>query len=404
MVTSTFATPATATVAGAAARALIDGFGCSFVRVWLGDGFGLADPIVTIGGRPDDETKLRPETAARAIADGRRSLEPMSHGTDPGPTSGGYRICIPLCAGGVPFGCVECYTTADVTFDVAAKVEARLAPLADELAATSSVPKGESRTILVIEHHASRRDDLTRVLVASGFAAYSVDTGLEAADTIARRAPDLILVDYATLERYAIDMPSLLRCAPRGDATPVVMIVDAKSPAERVAGLEAGADDIVAFPAEPRELVSRLRNMLRWVDLLGAGEGENGTISTRRIAPSPNESLALYESRHGNLEESLDMFVRDAEACEVSQRFDGAARAYRGAALAARDLRREDVANKFMRLAGKMYLTFAETTTSAQRIEKAYLAAAKCFLDAGNMNLASKALELAASFESLAQT
>jgi len=90
------------TVAGAAAPAIVVGFGCSFVRVWLGDGFGLADPIVTIGGRPDDESKLRPATAARDCEWPSFARTNVAR-QRPGSCERGFRICIPIRAAGVPF-------------------------------------------------------------------------------------------------------------------------------------------------------------------------------------------------------------------------------------------------------------------------------------------------------------
>lgn len=404
MVTSTFATPATATLATAAARALLDDFGCSFVRVWLHDGFDSAEPIVTLGGPPDGNRKLSAAAAARAIASGRRSLEPVTTECTSSPLEDGYRLCLPIHGVGSAFGCIECYSTTDVSFSLADRIEASLVKFAiavEAATATDALERDSRGTILVIDEDSALRALLVGGLQKSGFTTLDAANGLVAFDVISRRLPDLVLMNFPLSGASNRETVELLRRRPDRMPVSIVMLVDANDTGARVAAMAAGANECISKPFDMRDLVTRVAHVLRWRELLSHVPKTDVLQRPKTTRVSRNESLALYESRHGNLAAALEIFVVEAQSCEASQRFASAARAYRGAALAAREMRDDDLANKFTRLTGKMYLTFAETTSSARSIESAYVAAAKCFLEAGNLQLASKSLVLADDFETM---
>lgn len=404
MVTSIFATPATATLATAAARSLLDDFACSFVRIWLDDGFGSAEPIVTLGGPPDGNRKLSSPAAARVIVSGRRSLEPVTTEVSSSPLEDGYRLCLPMRGVGSAFGCIECYSAHDVSFSLADRIETSLTKFAiaiESAAATDALERESRGTILVVDEHTARRALLVTGLQKSGFTTIDAPHGLAAFDAIGSRFPDLVLMNFPLANGSSGETAKLLRRRPDGVRVSVVMLVDASDASVRVAAMEAGADECISKPFDMRDLVARVANVLRWRELMANAPVSNGSVQSKTTRASRNESLALYESRHGNHDAALELFVTEAQSCEASQGFEAAARAYRGAAAVAREMRDDDLANKFTRLAGKMYLTFAETTSSARRIENAYVAAAKCFLEAGNMQLASKSLVLADNFEAI---
>ena len=406
MVTSTFATPATATLATAAARSLLDDFACSFVRVWLDDGFGSAEPIVTLGGPPDGDRKLSPLAAARAIASGRRSLEPVTSAPTVSPLEDGYRLCLPMRGVGPAFGCIECYSAGDVSFELADRIETSLVKFAlgiESASATDALERDSRGTVLIVHENSDLRALLVKGLQKSGFTTLDAPDGLAAFDAIGGRAPDLVLMNFSLADGRSRETAELLRRRPDHTPVSIVMLVDANDAGLRVAAMEAGADECISKPFDMRDLVTRVANVLRWRELLAHAPEQDAAVIAKKAPTSRNESLALYESRHGNHAAALEIFVSEAHTCEASQHFAAAARAYRGASLVAREMRDEDLANKFMRLTGKMYLTFAETTSSARKIESAYVAAAKCFLEAGNMQLASKSLVLADNFESMTE-
>ncbi|GAC1498978.1 MAG: hypothetical protein NVS1B2_22420 [Vulcanimicrobiaceae bacterium] len=406
MVTTTFAAPATANVAGAAARTLLEHSPCSFVRVWMSDGFGSAGAIAT-AGVPAEGKEMAVIEAALAIGAGRRSLEPITSDGTPSGMPVGYRICVPLRTSAQVFGCVECYTTQPVDFTVAATIESSLANFAialESAAATEALERNSRGTVLVVDDDPAIRLLIGHVLRASGFSIREAQNGRDALAWIATETPDLVLMDWTMPVLDGLDTTLELKADARTRGIPIVMLTAFSDPSKRIAAMEAGVQDFMTKPFEARDLVTRVSQFLRWRELL-ARKNEAGTESAppaRKRRLSPTESLAMYESRHGNLSESLELFVTEAESCDAAQRFEEAARAYRGAALVAARMREDDLGNKFTRLAGKMYLSLAETTKNARAIENAYVAAAKCFLEAGNLQLVTKSIALAASFESMA--
>lgn len=406
MLMSPLGTPATANVAGAAARTMLEHAGCSFVRVWLADGFGSARAIATAGGRPDDSQKMDEADATAAIANGRRSLEPLPADARRPGAPGGYRICVPLRTIGAAFGCVEYYGDESVDFGFAAAIENSLTNFAAALesaAATEALERTSHGTVLVVDDDAALRTLVGQVLRASGFTIREAENGRDALATIEAETPDLVLMDWSMPVLDGLETIVALKSKPTTRTIPVVMLTSFSDPGKRIAAMDAGAQDFITKPFQPHDLVTRVSQFLRWRELLARtpDASPDAETSARRRKLSAAESLALYESRHGNLHESLELFVTEAEACDAAQRFEAAARAYRGAALVATRMREDDLGNKFTRLAGKMYLSLAETTTNARAIENAYVAAAKCFLEAGNLQLVTKSIALAASFEEM---
>jgi DNA-binding response OmpR family regulator len=76
-------------------------------------------------------------------------------------------------------------------------------------------------------------------------------------------APDLIVLDLGLPDQDGLDVCRQLRRNPRTERTPMIMLSARASEADRVAGLEMGADDFVAKPFSPREVLARARALLR---------------------------------------------------------------------------------------------------------------------------------------------
>src|SRR6185437_12200780 len=116
--------------------------------------------------------------------------------------------------------------------------------------------------ILVVEDDARLRDRLARYLAGEGF---RVSTAADAADARGRlRAinPDLIVLDVMMPGESGLQLTESLRRENASDL-PVLLLTARGAPEDRIAGFEAGADDYLGKPFEPRELVLRIRAMLR---------------------------------------------------------------------------------------------------------------------------------------------
>ncbi len=114
--------------------------------------------------------------------------------------------------------------------------------------------------ILVIDDDRRLRDLLRRYLGENGF---RVTTAADAADARGRLKSlvfDLLVLDVMMPGESGLDMTEDLR---RNNDVPILLLTAMGEPTDRIAGLERGADDYLAKPFEPRELLARIRSILR---------------------------------------------------------------------------------------------------------------------------------------------
>src|SRR6185437_953333 len=125
--------------------------------------------------------------------------------------------------------------------------------------------------LLVVDDDRDVRDSLHRALGYAGYAVATAANGAEALSAIALAPVDLIILDVLMPMVNGLDACRALR--DRGDATPVLVLTARDAVDDRVAGLEAGADDYLVKPFALRELVARVNALLRRTksvrDLLG---------------------------------------------------------------------------------------------------------------------------------------
>jgi two-component system, OmpR family, response regulator MprA len=115
--------------------------------------------------------------------------------------------------------------------------------------------------LLVVDDEAAVREALALVLDLSGFEVTTAVDGREAIRTLALDSPDAVILDVLMPELDGLEVCRRMRAV--GDRTPVLMLTARTEVSERVAGLEAGADDYLAKPFAREELIARLRALLR---------------------------------------------------------------------------------------------------------------------------------------------
>jgi DNA-binding response OmpR family regulator len=115
--------------------------------------------------------------------------------------------------------------------------------------------------VLVVDDDASIRAALERALRLEGFAVEVARGGHQALDAAEHRPPDVIVLDVVMPDLSGVTVTRRLRA--RGVEVPICMLSARDEVQDRVAGLEAGADDYVIKPFELEELVARLRALLR---------------------------------------------------------------------------------------------------------------------------------------------
>jgi two-component system response regulator MprA len=160
-------------------------------------------------------------------------------------------------------------------------------------------PVGER--VLVVDDDLSLRRMLERTLKAEGYEVTVAADGGGALAAVERSAPDVIVLDVAMPGVDGLAVCRRLRS--RGLATPILMLTARDAVADRVSGLEAGADDYLVKPFAIAELIARLRALTRrtdagplvsYADLVLDAEAGRATRAGRSIALTGRE-VALLE-------------------------------------------------------------------------------------------------------------
>jgi two-component system, OmpR family, response regulator ResD len=114
--------------------------------------------------------------------------------------------------------------------------------------------------VLVVDDEPTVREVVQRYLERDGYRVEVAGDGRRALDLIAGKAPDLLVLD---LMLPGVDGLEICRRVRAAGPTPVIMLTAKSHEADRIVGLELGADDYVVKPFSPRELVARVRSVLR---------------------------------------------------------------------------------------------------------------------------------------------
>ena len=143
-------------------------------------------------------------------------------------------------------------------------------------------------SVLVIEDEESFIEALVVGLKREGFLVTVARDGIEGVEMFDRVRPDLILLDLWLPKKSGIDVCRELRTRSR---VPIIMVTAKSSEIDTVVGLEVGADDYVTKPFRLRELVARMRAVMRRI-----GEGANGSEATTESLEI--DGLSLDPERH----------------------------------------------------------------------------------------------------------
>src|SRR6187431_3442483 len=147
-------------------------------------------------------------------------------------------------------------------------------------------------TIFVVEDEASFVEALSIGLRREGFDVVVAVDGAEALDRFDEVRPDLVLLDVMLPKVTGLEVCRQLR---KRTQVPIIMVTAKSAEIDTVVGLEVGADDYVTKPYRIRELVARIRAVLRRApgdDALGAS-GSNGAIVVGDVALDPDEHVVI---------------------------------------------------------------------------------------------------------------
>ncbi|MCK8435689.1 response regulator transcription factor [Streptomyces sp. D2-8] len=124
-------------------------------------------------------------------------------------------------------------------------------------------------TVLLAEDDRAIRNALERALTLEGYQVMAVADGVEALAQAHRNRPDVLVLDVMMPGIDGLQVCRVLRA--EGDRTPVLMLTALVETADRIAGLDAGADDYVVKPFDVEEVFARLRALLRRTSPVAAG-------------------------------------------------------------------------------------------------------------------------------------
>jgi DNA-binding response OmpR family regulator len=126
------------------------------------------------------------------------------------------------------------------------------------------------KTILVVDDEPRIAALARDYLEHAGFAVITASTGRAALEAVRRQRPDLVVLDLGLPELDGLDVTREIR---RDSSLPIVMLTARDDELDKLLGLELGADDYLTKPFSPRELVARVKAVLRRVDRQGPGGG-----------------------------------------------------------------------------------------------------------------------------------
>jgi DNA-binding response OmpR family regulator len=131
--------------------------------------------------------------------------------------------------------------------------------------------------VLVVEDDPDIAQLVVHYLGKAGFSAETMANGREALAAIAARAPDLLVLDLMLPQVDGLEICRLIRSSEATADIPIIMLTARAEESDRIVGLELGADDYLAKPFSPNELVARVRALLRRTKRSAPAQGRTTT-------------------------------------------------------------------------------------------------------------------------------
>lgn len=165
-------------------------------------------------------------------------------------------------------------------------------------------------TVLIAEDDEQIRTALDRILSYEGYRTVTVNDGAAALEAVSEHRPDAMILDV--MMPFVDGISACKRLREKGDRTPILMLTARQELQDRVAGLDAGADDYLAKPFELDELLARIRALLRRSNDTVEGPLTAGSITLdpqRHEVRRDGELLDLTRTEF----QILELLIRNAE-------------------------------------------------------------------------------------------
>lgn len=149
------------------------------------------------------------------------------------------------------------------------------------------------KRVLIVDDEAPIREMLTLALEMAGYDCLEADNAQSALSQVVDTRPDLILLDWMMPGTSGIELARRLKKDPLTSDIPVIMLTAKGDEDNKVQGLEAGADDYITKPFSPRELVARLKAVLRRT----SPEGEDAVVKVDGLTMDPISHRVTAEGK-----------------------------------------------------------------------------------------------------------
>lgn len=145
-----------------------------------------------------------------------------------------------------------------------------------------------AQRMLIIEDDPDTQQMLTMILRSEGYDVLTAGNGPLGLELLRKMGPDLVLLDWMLPGMEGIDVCKRAR---EFSAVPIIMLTAKTSATDKVAGLDTGADDYLAKPFEPEELLARIRAQLRRATMAGDGLQRDKPVQVGdlRLEPASHE-------------------------------------------------------------------------------------------------------------------
>ena len=140
--------------------------------------------------------------------------------------------------------------------------------------------------IVVVDDEQAVRDSLRRSLSFNGYDIAIAEDGEQALDVIEKEQPDLVILDVMMPKRDGLEVCRHLRS--HGDDRPILVLTARDGVSDRVAGLDAGADDYLPKPFALEELLARVRSLLRRAAAEASGPSSQAEITFEDLKLNPD--------------------------------------------------------------------------------------------------------------------
>ena len=149
-----------------------------------------------------------------------------------------------------------------------------------------------ARKILVVDDEAVLVETIAYNLEQAGYQVTTASDGASALEAVRCETPDLIILDIMLPEMDGLEVCRQLRRESTTSTIPILMLTAKGDEIDKVVGLEVGADDYVTKPFGRRELLARVRALLRRADYPSAGEGHSTQEASSEVPRASRELVA----------------------------------------------------------------------------------------------------------------